>query len=249
MSDAALVRRDDRDGVAVVTLVDEARRNALSGAMVDQIVATFDALEADDGITAAVVTGAPPAFCSGADVGNLAHLSSDAGASQRGSVRGVYAGFLRVLDSSLPTIAAINGPAIGAGANLALACDVRLIGESGWFDPKFPRIGLHPGGGHTWLLERAVGPQTAAAVLLFGQGLDAPRAVASGLAWSRHDDDALVDAAVTLASRSAKVPKPLIAKVKQTLREMPFQASFADAVDVEIERQTWSFGQGWFGRS
>ena len=75
----------------------------------------------------------------------------------------IYEGFLRVLRSPLPTVAAVNGPAVGAGFNLALACDVRLAGTSARFDARFLRIGLHPGGGHTWMLDRAVGPQAAAA--------------------------------------------------------------------------------------
>ena len=80
----------------------------------------------------------------------------------------IYEGFLRVLRSPLPTIAAVNGPAVGAGMNLALACDVRLAGASARFDTRFVKIGLHPGGGHVWMLERAVGPQAAAAMVLFG---------------------------------------------------------------------------------
>ena len=116
-----------------------------------------------------MLTGEPPAFCSGADVAALGSLvaSSRTTASAARS-RSIYEGFLRVLRSPLPTVAAVNGPAVGAGLNLALACDVRLAGESARFDTRFLRIGLHPGGGHAWMLDRAVGPQAAAAMVLFG---------------------------------------------------------------------------------
>ncbi|HEX5614608.1 MAG TPA: enoyl-CoA hydratase-related protein [Acidimicrobiia bacterium] len=233
--------------VAIVTLVDRERRNALTAAMVDELVAAFDELEADDDIGAVVVTGDPPAFCSGADVANLGHLSSAAGSEERSGITGLYEGFLRVFRSSLPTVAAVNGAAVGAGMNLALACDVRVAAESARFDPRFLRIGLHPGGGHVWMLERAIGPQAAAAMMLFGQALDGPEAAARGLAWECVPDDECVPFATDLAARAAGVPKPLAARAKQTLRAAPWQPEFAQAVALEVEHQTWSFGQGWFG--
>lgn len=235
---------DVRDRVAVVTLVDAERRNAMSGPMVSEIAATFDRIEADDGVGAVVVTGEPPAFCSGADLSSLGSIGE--GLSESGSVLAIYEGFLRVLRSPLPTIAAVNGPAVGAGMNLALACDLRVAGESALFDARFLRIGLHPGGGHVWMLERAVGPQAAAAMVLFGEVLDGAGAARSGLAWSVHPDGELLDAAVDLARKAAAVPQELTARAKQTLRRAPWQPSFEAAVDLEVEHQTWSFGRPHF---
>ena len=123
----SLVRSEVSDGVAVVTLDDPERRNALNLEMVDEIVATFDQLEADENVGAVVVTGAAPAFCAGADLGHL-------GGSQRQGLRSVYEGFLRVGRSPLPTIAAVNGAAVGAGMNLALVCDVRIAARRAKFD-------------------------------------------------------------------------------------------------------------------
>src|SRR3954467_11246738 len=242
------VEVERRDRVAVVTLVDHERRNAMTAAMVDEIVETFDALEADDDVGAVVVTGAPPAFCSGADTSALGALSEGRDAQERGQVRSIYEGFLRVLRSSLPTVAAVNGPAVGAGCNLALACDVRIAGTSARFDTRFLKIGLHPGGGHTWMLERAVGPQAAAALVLFGVTVDGPRAVEIGLAWSCHPDDELVAAAVEFAAGAARAPIPLLGRTKQTLRQAPWQPGFDEAVATEVAHQAWSLGQGWFGK-
>ncbi|MEJ5254213.1 MAG: enoyl-CoA hydratase-related protein, partial [Acidimicrobiales bacterium] len=118
------------DGVAVITLDDPERRNALSQTLVDELVATLDALEATDEAGAVVITGAPPAFCAGADLSEL-------GASREDGLRRIYKGFLRVAQLTLPTIAAVNGPAVGAGMNLALACDLRLAGQSARFDTRF----------------------------------------------------------------------------------------------------------------
>jgi enoyl-CoA hydratase len=243
------VRVETNDGVAVVTLVDVERRNAMTALMVDEIVATFDQLEADGSTAAVVVTGAAPAFCSGADVSSLGTLARAETDTERRSVTSIYEGFLRVLRSPLPTIAAVNGAAVGAGMNLALACDVRLAGTSARFDTRFVKIGLHPGGGHVWMLERAVGPQAAAAMVLFGVVVDGARAAEIGLAWSCHPDDELLDAARALAARATRAPMGLLDMVKATLRQAPWQPNFEEAVATEVSRQAWSLGQGWFPSS
>ena len=96
------------------------------------------------------------------------------------------------------------------------------------------------------MLERLVGPQTAAAMVLFGEAVDAARAVELGLAWREVADDDLLDAAVALATRAAAPPGPLVARAKDTLAGVAWQPSFDAAIDTEVEHQTWSFAQGWF---
>jgi enoyl-CoA hydratase len=235
---------DRRAAVAVLTLDDPERRNALSGELVDEIVATMGDLAVDESVGAVVVTGAGPAFCSGADLGNLVALTDAAGGNAT-DVRNIYDGFLVFRDSPLPTIAAVNGPAVGAGFNLALACDVRITTPAARFDTRFTTIGLHPGGGHAWMLDRLAGPQTAAAMVLFGERVDGKRAAELGIAWRCVPDDELLDTAVTMAARAASVPRDLMAKVKATLREAPWQPDFEAAVKTELDRQAWSFAQGY----
>jgi enoyl-CoA hydratase len=230
-----------RDRVAVLTLDDPPKRNALGVEMVEQIVAAVTAAEADDDVGALIVTGAPPAFCSGADRSNLAQLHTERGGDP-GDVRGIYEGFLSVRDCPLPTVAAVNGPAVGAGFNLAMCCDVILAAESARFEPGFTKIGIHPGGGHTWMLERAIGPHAAAAVALFGERVDAPRAVEIGLVWRCLPDDALFDEALALATRVSELPRDLAIAIKATLREVPWQPDFEAAVTAELDRQKRSFG-------
>ncbi|HEY5012733.1 MAG TPA: enoyl-CoA hydratase-related protein [Acidimicrobiia bacterium] len=248
MSEDPTVEIERHDRVAVVRLVDRERRNALSLPLVAQIVAAFDELEGDDAIGAVVVTGAPPAFCSGADTTSLGKLASTDDAAERGSIVTVYDAFLRVLGSSLPTIAAVDGPAVGAGFNLALACDLRVVGPTARFESRFLRIGLHPGGGHMWMLERAVGPQAAAACVLFGEPVGATKAVELGLAWSSHPADDLLDAAIALGARAAATPEPLVARTKESLSRVPWQPDFEAAVATELEAQTWSLSAGFFTR-
>lgn len=168
MADIA-VRTDITDRVAVLTVSNPARRNAMNLELSRLLVAAVDAAVADEGVGAIVITGEEPAFCAG---GDLAELES----ADPATLRAVYAGFLTVVDCPLPTIAAVNGAAVGAGLNLALACDLRLAGPRARFDARFLQLGLHPGGGYTWMAQRVLGPQGAAAVTLFGEAVDAAEA-------------------------------------------------------------------------
>lgn len=231
-----------RDAVAVLTLDDPERRNALSAELVDTIVDAIAECEADDGVGAVVITGAAPAFCSGADTLALSSMSADGGRAAD-SVRGIYDGFLAVRRCTVPTVAAVNGPAVGAGFNLALCCDVRIAAESARFDSRFARIGLHPGGGHLWMLERAVGPQASAAMAMFSERIDGARAAELGLAWRCVPDDALVDEAVAFAAQAAAVPQALSRGIKASLGEAPWQPDFEAAVETELTRQRKSFEQ------
>jgi enoyl-CoA hydratase len=237
---------DRRDRVCVLTLDDPERRNALSLDLVEAITDAIAAAEADDEIGALVITGAPPAFCSGADTSSLSAMGADGG-KDAGGVQRIYDGFLAVRACTLPTVAAVNGPAVGAGFNLALCCDVRIAGTAARFDSRFARIGLHPGGGHTWMLERSVGPQAAAALALFGDRIDGDRAVEIGLAWKCVKDKALLDEAVEFAARAADVPRELSRDLKTTLREAAWMPDFESSVAVEFERQQRSFRQTFKG--
>jgi enoyl-CoA hydratase len=235
----SLVRCEVADGVAVVTLDDPERRNALNLEMVDEIVATFDELEAGENVGAVVVTGAPPAFCAGAD---LSHL----GSSQREGLRSVYEGFLRVGRSPLPTLAAVNGAAVGAGMNLALVCDVRIAARRAKFDTRFLQLGLHPGGGHTWMFQRITGPQAVFATVVFGEVLNGEEAERVGLVWKCVDDDQLLDTAREMAGRAAAAPRELVIRTKASIRDMAGIDNHEAAVDRELEPQLWSVAQPAF---
>ena len=239
----SLVRSEITEGVATVTLADPERRNALTLPMVQEIVDLFDDLEADPAVGAVVVTGEPPAFCAGAD---LSHLSSSSEGGAEGGLRSVYEGFLRIGRSSLPSIAAVNGAAVGAGMNLALVCDVRLAGQRARFDTRFLQLGLHPGGGHTWLFRRIAGPQAVAATVLFGEVLDGAEAERVGLAWRCLPDGELLGAAQEMAARAAAAPHELVGKVRQTIADMADVDDHQAAVDRELVPQVWSMDQPAF---
>ncbi|MEY5152200.1 MAG: enoyl-CoA hydratase [Actinobacteria bacterium] len=235
----SLVIVDKSDGVATLTLNNPTERNTLTAPMVADILAAMDDVENDSTIGAIVVTGAAPAFCAGANLGNLATATPE-------SLSNIYEGFLRIARSPLPTIAAVNGAAVGAGMNLALGCDVRLAARRAKFDTRFLQIGIHPGGGHTWMLRRIAGPQATMATVIFGEILDGAEAERVGLVWKCVDDDALLATAHEMAARAASVPRELLKVTKETIQAMSGIDAHHDAVKREIEPQVWSTRQPWF---
>lgn len=228
---ATAVRTEITDRVAVLTMSHPERRNAMNIELSGKLVAAVDAAVADAGVGAIVVTGEEPAFCAGGDLAELA-------AADPATLRTVYAGFLAIARCPLPTIAAVNGAAVGAGLNLALACDLRLAGPRAKFDARFLQLGLHPGGGYTWMVQRILGPQGAAAITLFGEAVDAAEAQRIGLVYRVVDD--VVAAAVEMAARAAAAHPDLVRTTKSTMRLTAGMTSQADAVEVEVRAQAAS---------
>lgn len=225
------VRTEVTDGVALLTLSNPARRNALNLDLSQKLVAAVEAATDDEKVGAIVVTGEAPAFCAGGDLSELQQADP-------ATLRRVYSGFLSIASCPLPTLAAVNGAAVGAGINLALACDVRLAGPTAKFDVRFMQLGLHPGGGYTWMANRILGAQGAAAMTLFQDVLDATEAQRVGLVWRAYEsDEALLDAARELAGRAASAPRDLIEQTKATMRVTSRLDSQADATDIEVRAQ------------
>lgn len=253
---AADVLVERRDRVAVVTVSDPDRRNALTVDLSDRLAGAVVGCEQDADLSAIVIAGAPPAFCAGGDLGALA----DAGRTDDDvALRRIYDGFLAVARCTLPTVAAVNGAAVGAGLNLALACDVRLAGPRARFDARFLRLGIHPGGGMTWMLQRAVGPQVAKAMALFSEVLGAEEAVRTGLAYrlvpaGDADDtarahDAVVDAAVEFAAAAAAAPRDLVIDTKHSMTDTAGMTGHAEAVEREVRPQVVSLRSEAFAQT
>jgi enoyl-CoA hydratase len=237
--DEKLVAVTVADRVATITLNNPAERNTLTAPMVAAIIAAMDGIESDEGIGAIVVTGAAPAFCAGANLGNLSTASGD-------SLGNIYEGFLRIARSPLPTLAAVNGAAVGAGMNLALGCDVRIAARRAKFDTRFLQLGIHPGGGHTWMMRRIAGPQATMAAVVFGEVMDGAEAERVGLVHRCVDDDQLMTVAQTMAARAASAPRELAITVKATIQKMAEVDTHPEAVQAELVPQLWSTRQPWF---
>ncbi|MDY6871311.1 MAG: enoyl-CoA hydratase [Actinomycetota bacterium] len=242
MADTVLTQVDDH--VALVTVNDPDRRNAVTFAMSAALRAAVDTAEADPEVHALIVTGAGKAFCAGADLTALGEATED-------GLRRIYDGFLAVAHCALPTIAAVNGAAVGAGLNLALAADVRIAGPNALFDPRFQKLGIHPGGGATWMLQRAVGPEVARAALLFGMRFDAEAAVRHGLALEAADDP--VATARQLAAGPAAAPRDVVLATKASMRATADPGTVdtqqhRTAVDIELGPQAASIESPEFAR-
>lgn len=232
------------DHVALITVNDPDRRNAVTFEMSAALRAAVDATETDPEVHAVIVTGAGKAFCAGADLTALGEATED-------GLRRIYDGFLAIAHCTLPTIAAVNGAAVGAGLNLALAADVRIAGPNALFDPRFQKLGIHPGGGATWMLQRAVGPEVARAALLFGMRFDADAAVRHGLALEVADDPVAV--ARELAAGPAAAPRDVVLATKASMRATANPGTVdtdqhRTAVDIELGPQAASIESPEFTR-
>ncbi|AWB91537.1 enoyl-CoA hydratase-related protein [Aeromicrobium chenweiae] len=221
---------------ALLTLDDPDRRNILTSAMVRSIDEDVTRAESVPGVNTLVVTGRGKAFCAGAELSTL----EQSAAGDFDDVREVYEGFLRVLRSPLATIAAVNGPAVGAGLNLALACDVRLASTAARFDTRFAQLRLHPGGGHTWLMERAVGHQQATLAVLFGERWDAQRAHEVGLVAKVTAPEKLIDEALALGARLDGIEGALVRRYVSTLRQAQQTPDHEAIFAAETRAQAWS---------
>ena len=237
----SLVQVQRQGGVRLLRLDDPERRNILTPAMCEALSTAVRAAEADEEAKALIITGAPPAFCAGANLDDL----KAAGEGRTEAVKAVYRSFLDVADCRLPTIAAINGAAVGAGLNLALACDIRLASDQASFDTRFLKIGIHPGGGHSWLLLRAVGWSEACRMLLLGHPVGPREALQAGLVQRVVEADELIEAAIDVASATDALPRELLLATKATLR-MAAASDHHAMLEHETRSQLHSLGRAPF---
>ena len=210
------------DAVATLTLNDPEQRNPISDlAMVDALVAALDRLNADTAIRAAILTGAGKGFSSGGNLRKMGLPGELGGGAPADTPRGYRHGIQRIplafqaLD--VPIIAAVNGPAIGAGCDLACMCDIRIAGESARFAESFVKLALIPGDGGAWLLPRVVGFSKACEMAFTGEAIDAAEALACGLVSRVVPDAELMSAARTLALKIAANPPHALRMTKRLL--------------------------------
>lgn len=225
------------DAVATLTLDDPARRNALSLEMTRALSAAVSAALEREAL-ALVVAATPPVFCAGGSIDDLLH--------PRAPLGDMYAGFEAIASAPVPTVAAVGGPALGAGMNVALACDVIVCSPEARFDARFVAVGLHPGGGQLWRLAERAGRQAAAALSLFGETLTGAEAERRGLAWRCVPGAELEAEAVRLASRAASYDAEVVARTKHTLDASATVADGDAAVALELDPQRWSMSRPQF---
>jgi enoyl-CoA hydratase len=239
-----LVQTERDGGVAVVVLSDPDRLNAMTEAMGHALAAAVESLAADDSVRAVVLTGAGRAFSAGGDLELLEQMARAGNASPGGATRRAheafmgrfYRLFLKVRALPQPTIAAVNGPAIGAGCCVALGCDLRIAAREAKLGLNFDRLGIHPGMAATWTLPRIVGPAHAAELLYTGRILDGTEAERIGLVNRAVAREALREEALALARSIAEAAPLAVRATKRSLRGAA-AATLDEQLDQEAREQ------------
>jgi enoyl-CoA hydratase len=229
------------NGVATLTVDSPEVRNGLTPQMGEELVAACEEIDADTSVGAAVVRGAEGTFCSGADRRNWTPGADQAEDATFRATGAVYRSFVRVGTLAVPTVAAVRGAAVGAGINLMLATDLRVVATDARILAGFLRIGLHPGGGFFTIAGRIAGREATAAMGLFSEEIDGTRAAEIGLAWRAVDDERVEQVAQELAAAPAKDPLLAREAVRSFRTELgPPAIAWEAAVEFERATQMWS---------
>ncbi|WP_419165489.1 enoyl-CoA hydratase/isomerase family protein [Candidatus Palauibacter sp.] len=238
---ATHVLLDIEDGVGTLTLNRPEKLNAFIGEMRTEIARGVQALGADDAVRAVIITGAGRAFCAGADVKYMTGLIERQDVEEAlALVEGGREVATAIRAMPKPVIAAINGPAAGGGANLALACDLRLASETATIGQTFNRIGLHPDWGGTYVVPRLAGPARAAELFFFAEMIPAAEAERMGLVNRVVPADELMPLAREWARRLARKPALPLRLAKEAIRRS-LAASFEEMLDYETAAQRACF--------
>ena len=235
MPSALTVDRHDA-GVVLLTLALPDKRNAMTAELTAQWAETVASLEGDRSVRCVVVTGAGKAFCAGGDVSWLASEPDASAADLRDRMLPFYTTWLSLRALDVPSIAAVNGAAVGAGGALALSCDIRYAGAAAKFTMPFAQLGMAAGMASTWLLPEVVGLAAARELLLTGRVVDAQEMLRLGLASAVYDDDVLVDRALEHAAQVAS-GAPVAQRFHKIALADGGHASFEDALRWEALAQ------------
>jgi enoyl-CoA hydratase/carnithine racemase len=222
MNDFVLFERDD--AIVTLTLNRPEERNALSTqAQWDELVDCCSRIQSDQSVKVMILTGAGTAFSAGGNVKDMRDKKGIAGGKPYDVFKGYQGGIQRIplalFELEVPTIAAVNGPAIGAGCDLACMCDIRIASDDAKFAESFVKLGIIPGDGGAWLLQRTIGYQRAAELTFTGDAIDAQAALAMGLVTRVVAPEALMPSARDLAARIAANSGPALRMAKQLLRQ------------------------------
>lgn len=228
MSETILIHK--AEGVTTITLNRPDKMNAFTTAMHDDMRAALD-VAATDGTRCLLLTGAGRGFCAGQDLSDRMRAPDAPPPDLGASLEANYNRLIRALKRlEIPVICAVNGIAAGAGANLALACDIVLAARSASFVQSFCKVGLIPDSGGTWTLPRLVGMARATALQMLGDKVSAEQAQSWGMIWKCLDDDALMSDATAMARHLAQQPTRGLALTKRALA-----ASGANSLDTQLD--------------
>ena len=224
-------------GVMTLTLNRPERLNALNTALIEGLSAGIKRAGAEPDCRAVLITGAGRGFCAGADLANRAFAPGEARPDLGEALeKGINPLIRAIRNLPKPVVCAVNGPAAGAGANIALSCDIVLAAKSAQFLQAFARIGLIPDAGGTFVLPRLIGDARARALMMLAEPIGAERAEAIGMIYRAVDDQDLMGEAHTVAERLAAGPTHALGLIKRALAASPSNSLDAQ-LDVERDLQ------------
>ena len=253
--DYQFLKTETRDNVLIITMHDPATRNALGMEMANELMEALDAFEGNSDQRVLMITGTAPSFCSGANVRGFGQQiqERDGSAAEKGEpeelpwgkMEAQYARRqpkvefggqasripLRIHKLQKPSIAAVNGHAMGVGMGVALACDIRFASEKAVFSEAFSRMGLIPGDGSSWQLPRLIGLSNTLLLQYTGDRIDGNEAYRMGVVSKVFTDDALMEASLELASRLAKMPSQSLALIKYLVHKS-LDMDFEESLDL-----------------
>lgn len=232
---------DEQDGIVTLTMNRPEERNALSEEhQMLEFVEVCEKLKRDTSVKVMILTGAGTAFSAG---GNIKHMRDKKGFSAGSPIQirdayrnGIQQIPLALYELDVPTIAAVNGPAIGAGMDLSCMCDIRVASDRATFASSFVKLGIVPADGGAWLLSRTVGPSKALELMLTGETIDAATALSIGLATKVVPHDTLMQAAMEFALRIAAHP-PLTLRMSKRLMRESQHVSLATSLEIAAAYQ------------
>jgi 2-(1,2-epoxy-1,2-dihydrophenyl)acetyl-CoA isomerase len=230
MSESSILYERD-GGVAKITLNRPDKLNSFTEAMHHELRAALELAASEAGVRAVLITGSGRGFCAGQDLSDRVMQPGQEPFDLGATIDRLYNRMIRALKAiRVPVVCAVNGVAAGAGANLALACDVVLAAQSASFIQAFCKIGLVPDSGGSWTLPRLVGPARAMALALLGEKVTAEQAQAWGMIWKVVEDGKLADEAKALADHFASQPTKALSMTKQAIN-----AAWHNTLDQQLD--------------
>ena len=222
-----------KDGAATLTLNRPDRLNSFNTLMHEEVRASFDMIEKSDAVRALLITGAGRGFCAGQDLSDRSVTPGSEAVDLGASVETYYNPLIRRITAlPMPVICAVNGVAAGAGANIALACDIVIASKAAKFIQSFANIGLIPDSGGTWVLPRLIGQARALGIALTGEPVLAEKAESWGMIWKSVAPEELMNEANALLAKFASGPTLGLAETKLRIRQATL-----NSLDVELDEE------------
>lgn len=235
MYETLLLQRKEQ-GIFLLSLNQPDTRNSLSYRMAEEFHQAIGEVSAEENARCLILTGCGEAFCAGGDFRSIIADFTLPAVQLQPRLRRFYSRFLCITELGIPTIAAVNGPAVGAGFSLALACDLRIASNKAIFHANFVRIGVHPGMGATYFMPRLLGPAKALEILWRAEPISAGEAVEIGLVSKVVESERLLDEAIALAQQIASLPPRPVQLLKRSIY-MGAKCSLGDVLERESHAQ------------